>query len=233
MCGVECANYACLGKVTWPERNASKQLTIRIDDFVDRKPIAGATVKVCDVADAACANPRATTTTAMDGTAMIQLTQIKGGLDGYVEISGPMLATTLSFVRDPEPNKIFAISPLPIFGFRQSSINLIAASGGLTFDPNRGSVVFTAWQCVTTPAPGLKVSADKADGMSTTFYLAGGVPSTKADRTDRNGTGGVINIPPGPVAITTTLAATGAAHGKFTGVVRAGALTAVDIFPTP
>lgn len=232
-CTTECANFACLGKVVWPDRSATRAIPIQLVDFVTGSPMGGVTVKVCPLADAACANPRETVTTMMDGTTTVHLTEQKGGIDSYLEQSGPNVATVLSIVMDRDPELLFAIQPLSVNGVTTSSLGQIESASGYKFDPKRGLLGFRGVQCTRYPAPGLKGATDKADGMSGIFYLAGGLPSKTADRTDASGTGFLFNIPPGDTTLTTTLAATGATHGKYTVHVRAGALTLVTAVPTP
>jgi len=62
-----------------------------------------------------------------------------------------------------------------------------------------------AYDCTRRPAQGVRLSTEAADAASGSFYLIEKVPSLTAMATDASGRGGVINLFPGPVALTGSL----------------------------
>jgi hypothetical protein len=106
---------------------------------------------------------------------------------------------------------------------------------GLTNDPTRGHVGIGIGDCDGELAPGVIIAADSADGETIVAYDDGsGLSMADLSESTAAGIAVVLNLPPGEVTITGTVAATGEVIATRTAVVRPGAFTlAVPMSPVP
>lgn len=235
-CGAECANFACLGSVVWPAPTTpSYALELTLTELQSGAKIAGATVKVCKLDDAACAAPLSETTSDAEGVANVTAPSAKEGVAAYFEVSGASIMTTLFHVRYQDPATSLATGKLAPIVVGKSTFEGLTALAGVTPDASRGHVTFLAMDCAQFTAPGVSASVAAADASSTTAYIQpDGLPSTSATTTSTTGFAAVVNVPPGATTVRGTVAATKRDLGAPAPVVvRAGAITSINLVPSP
>jgi hypothetical protein len=227
-CAAECAEFSCVGKVTWAApTSATATMQFTVADYQSGTAINGATVKACGTSDATCATPLSMQTSDASGMVKLTVPTAPGGIGAYLEITANGYPVHLNYpwlAPDLNPDGANRVIPL-VSG---SLLPLLASSAGKTIDMTMAQVIFLAVQCVDYNAPGVSVSA----GSGTPIYIAGGLPSGTATATDASGAGAVLNVTP---ATSTTIASTlnGNKYGSVNVVTRAGAVTALNVVPTP
>jgi hypothetical protein len=233
-CGAPCAQFSCVGKVVHPApAKDTYSFTFTPKDFQTGKPIVGVTIKVCAKDDLTCASPLSTTTSDASGAAMITAKSSADGIDGYVEFSGAGIVPTISFFTFADPAKSFdGGSPSPLL-VSTTTFGLLTQVIGVTADPARGSLIFSGQDCNNFAVAGLSASFSTLDAQSTLAYISGGLPSKTATMTDSSGAGAALNLPPGPVDVTGTIAASGTAFSQQSVMIREGYLTSINLAPTP
>ena len=95
-----------------------------------------------------------------------------------------------------------------------------------------GHVAVVALDCLGNQAPNVRFSAKGISETSLWYALDGGGLSYDGP-TGSMGTAFFINVPPGPIEIDATAEATGQLSSHVTAVVRADALTEVNMAPSP
>ena len=92
-------------------------------------------------------------------------------------------------------------------------------------------MLLSAVNCSGAEAAGVSFqTANGGDaGSSVAFYAVGGLPSSKVSATDSAGYGGVVNVPPGTVAVTGKLT-DGRTLGTIS-LVNAGSITYSRMVP--
>lgn len=226
-CTNECANYRCVGNVVWPPpARPTVSLTIVATDYVKGAGVAGATVRICALADAACAAPLGGGTTDADGQLPVTLPTVPGGQGAFLEIAAPGYPQTLAYLARPADQALDGSTP-SISLVDDATIATLAASVSVTPDRSKATLLFVAYQCATFRAPGLTVDA----GSGTVAYQAGQELSVRAPTTDRSGSGVIFNVTPGATTILSTLKDRRYGSQRFT--TRAGAVTVVNVVATP
>ncbi len=229
--------FDCLGSVQWPAAKAAK-VTLGVS-FVDyaidgpKDPFTSAlSLKACAASDAGCANALATASTDGTGKASLSVSTGPSGFDGYVEATGADRMPLLAFFYPPVAADSDANQNQRGIASKKT-MDEIADAVGTTIDPTRGHVVLRARNCTNLGVvEGARFTFSTADGKSVGFGYQGGRPKAGAT-TDTTGLGGAINLPPGPVTVRASLAASGKFFGSYTLVVRAGTLTSTSAPPTP
>jgi len=193
--------WACLGRVIWPPPEPRKALvTLRLRDLVTEAPVAGVEAKLCHKLDYFCERPLAT---GLVSNAFGDLvTEVDTGFDGYVELSAPDKLPGLFFFFPPIDGDR-EVANLPVIGARD-----LVLFGNLSGRPalsGRGHVMLGAYDCIWRPAPGVQLTTEAADVAIRSFYLIEKVPSVTAMATDASGRGGIMNLFPGPAALTGSL----------------------------
>lgn len=233
-CGAECAEFSCIGGVTWgPPSVATVDVTLRSLDFQTGTPWVGISVKMCAKSDPECAAPLDQKTTDAKGQATFSIPTEPGGYGAFLEFTGDKVAPSLGMYGHTDQEFFFGQKNVDVPIFSQSTFNLFLSAGGVKADPERGTVSFGMEDCNGNRIAGLTPSASTADAQSTTLYVKGSLPTKNATATDVSGLVGVVNLPPGPVELTGTIAKTGQVFGKIKTQVRKGFITMMDINPSP
>ena len=232
-CGPACGSIGCVGAVTLPAPAATTYtFSLVAKDYQTGNAVAGATIKVCDAADTACATPSATFTTAANGSVMVTAPSSASGLAGYLEVSGTGVVTTLEFAQFANPAAAVG-SGLNAIIVSTATLSTITNLLGAMSDPTRGHIFFNSADCTGGAIGGIRVAATTTDTESVTAYIAGGIPSKTAMSTDHTGLGGILDVPAGPVTVSSQIASTSTRFGSEDVFVRAGAVTSVNVVPTP
>jgi hypothetical protein len=235
-CASDCnigEHWDCLGYVGWPFPKATEmtvQLTVK--DASNGQPVGRVHVDACT--ELACTVPVASATTDASGVAslpMPHLTSGTYGFRGYFQLSSPDIYPTLYFPAFPVSEPVAKLT-----------INLatpaewagdVALAGAKT-DPARGHISVTAYDCYLNRARGLVFSAAGIDAETQVRYLNGTQFDPSVTETDFTGLAIFVNVPTGAtITLRATPLSTGTTSGTTQVFTRPGALSLVDLVPTP
>jgi hypothetical protein len=227
--------WGCLGHVVAPTPDPTKTVTLKEQVILalDKSPVAGATIDVCDKLDIDCVgmnplDPKGLTTDA-NGYVTFNVAQ---GFDGFVRITDPTIMDSRVFVGRPilTPPNVKAIEVL-----RPMDYSLLATVAKQTVDMNRGTAIVLAFDCQGDSGAGVSFKCAAADSETQVFYLINMAPNTPpaATATDVDGFGGFFNLPVG-AAIVESYRGGGAQYiGQSSFDVLAYTISYVLVAPTP
>ncbi len=232
--------WSCVGRVAWAAaKSPTVRLTIEVSDYLRGTLFANADVSVCGPQDVDCMTPKAHGTTDVNGRVVLTVPNVPDnagfGLDGYVQVKSPEIMTWLRYWGFPlsEPQAFFVNDAYQNFAIQVLTPTVYAQylqSFGATFDPNTGSIVANANDCLGHISPGVQFTTTSSDLATRAYYAF----STTATATDATGIAAIGPIPPGVVDITATPVGLMKPSSVMRGVVvRANAVTAVTMGPTP
>jgi hypothetical protein len=197
-------------------------------------PLAGITMKICDVQNPAVCNPFDQATTDDYGTATLTLLQDPGlpATPSYFEYSAPNILTELIYQGFPFSERVATFGGVAVLD--APGLDALAAQAGVTIDQTRGVLSMTTGDCDGVPAPGVSFTATGIDEKSMLVYYSNGEFTAQAHETDAHGQGVYLNVPPGTVTVTAfPKSLQGKPSGQVTVSVRAGALTFAFADPQP
>lgn len=232
-CNPVCNDFTCIGKVVWPNpAQSSYSMKLYPVDFVTRKTIPNALVRVCPAGDANCTTPSAMGTTDATGMVTLNVPVVASGISGYLEISEPNYMTTLSFLGHTDKLSYWANGIIAPYIVSKAVFAQLIGAVGVTASPTRGHLGFLTEDCGGILSSGISVATSNADAQSIKAYSVAGVPSKTATQTDASGFGFIANVPSGAATVTSTR--NGARMGSDDGVLfRAGSVTTINVAPTP
>jgi len=226
--------WGCLGNVVEPVPDPTKKVSITEQlTHTDQSPVTMATVDVCAKLDLDCTStdpnyPKGLTPGA-DGSLTFSVIQ---GFDGFIRISGPLIMDSRVFVGRPIVAQPAVKSVRLIL---TSEYGLLAGYAHQTVDPTRGTAILYEVDCSGLAAGGVSFASPNADSKSEPFYLINQFPTIAptATATDKDGFGGIFNMPVGPAVASSTRASDGKAIGQSSFGVLANTISYVQIAPTP
>lgn len=228
---LEPADWSCVGNLEpYPSPTDDEAILDRtIEGFLTGSPLPDLTVKVCERDDTTCDDAIDEQITDAEGKVILTIPLIDDGFTGYFDIHGENIAW-LSFT-----------SRTLTEGFRggegivsTGELNALAALVSTTVDPERGHMAVTVDDCPDGGDPvGVQIEVSSADGDTTFAYFEDGLPSVEATETDASGIVGVINVPPGPVTVTTKHAEDGSTIDTYELFVRKGTVSGIYTPPRP
>ncbi len=224
--------WGCLGNVPNPTPNPDLKVSFSVQlQTLEQDPVSEATVDVCDKVDLNCTstNPSYPKGIKPDGMGNVTLT-VPQGFDGFVRVTSPETLDARVFVGRPlmAPPNVKAVRLI-----QPSDYQTLIAYAGLKLDMTRGTAIFLVEDCSTNGAAGVTFACSTADAESQSFYLINQDPIIKANATDADGFGGVLNLPVGSSIGSATLADGGAYVGQTTFDVLAYTISYALITPTP
>ena len=234
-CSKPCQEMRCLGTVG-PATPGAPTLAVTIvpTDFQTGKSVANATIKQCKRTDLGCETPIETQTTNALGEATFAAVAAGGaGLDDYFEMTEAAYEPTLWFSVASGSFQVTEGMRLETRFIAKETWSLLTGVIAAAPDATRGHVAFLAQTCTGAGAAGVSVKADATDAATTSAYIDGGLPSTKAKETDTSGAGAFVNVLPGPVVLTGKLVSSGSVVGTTTVFARAGFITTTNVIPGP
>lgn len=219
----ECVSrWACVSEEpVAPSTEAIEVSVLVATSFGEAMP--GVPGKACRSIDPSCGSPVLEATT--DASGLFHLT-LPAGFTGYLEVVYEPFFPVLYYF----PAPLQAGTMLPVLNLTPAE--LIAGLGlavGAAPDPERGHVLLSLKSCLGA-APGVHLSAPKADDKTITYYVQGGIPSADRDATTEDGSGGFLNFLPGNAAIELSAGAI-ESLGSLSLTVRPGYITAVSFDP--
>ncbi len=228
-------DWTCLGNVHWPDASTGSEiLTVPYVNAITSSAIPGIWVEPCQKLDPTCAHPLSEAGITDD--AGIVTFSVPSGYDGYLLSLWDASLPALMYVNPPILQNT-TVPWLPMIPTNDLSA-LAAAIGpvdgaALTLNPERGLVMLIAYDCATVPAAGVSFSLSPPAPSSTLVYSVGGFPSLTATSTDSSGGAVIVNVPPGAVTITATLAPGHPIIETANGFSEAGDFTLLNLVPTP
>jgi hypothetical protein len=156
-------------------------------------------VRACAQRDVNCTAPL-TANIPLDAQGWVDL-PLFDGFDGYLEITGPQIVSTLLFYQDPlSAESRRDTTPLGVV--ETALLPMLTAAIGTPQDPALGLVYLRAFDCNNDPALGVKYTIDKP---SVPWYFVAGLPSSAVTETEGSGLGGFINVPLGITVVDAAL----------------------------
>ncbi len=219
--------WSCIGHVPAPASTGMVAYKAQLLDLITVDPVTkGLTVELCNKLDPTCAS--ALKTTSPDAMGWIYAT-VAPDFEGYFDITdttGTYIPTLLfmDLVADPENTDVLLISKGVESG--------LSTSAGVPVDPTDGLVLVRTADCTRARTAGVSVSLSPK-GKQTGFYLINSSPVLSATSTDASGNAGFVNVAPGTVVLTATVAAGHEELGQVTTLVRAGTMSYQTLRPTP
>jgi hypothetical protein len=221
--------WSCVGQLSWPPAESRKfNVTIHIRDLITEDATPNVTARLCRKVDTMCAQPVPGEFT---GNSLGDLLlRVDGGFDGYVEIKAPDKMPGLYFFYPPvAEDREIPFVPL----FHPAILNQFAMLGMKTTLPDRGHVILITYNCLHSPAEGVRLVSANADDKSSTFYVNKGLPNLAATETDSSGRAGFINLPAGSANVASELVSDGRQIAYVSVLVRPSAITYLSLVPSP
>lgn len=237
-------SWQCLGKVVFPKPDpvdaSLLSLALRFVDINNPKMfITDLTVSACGRLDPECMSPVAKVNgSGMDPT--LYKVDVPFAFDGFFQAiytapTGPDAGPDLDYM----PLLVFIVPPITtpsipmgmggIPMFRRPAYNFIVNSFGEPADPDAGHIFSFAQDCKQDAAAGATAELDTDAGRL--FYFSANQPTLMRTETDPGGQLGFINVPTGLRILTVQIRTV--RTSSVVVLVRAGALTFVNLPPTP
>lgn len=224
--------FACIAAPTPFARSESASVTLRVRlvDPATASAWAGASVKACHRDDATCAVALGEATTVADGLVTLVLPAGRRGFDGYLEITGSGLQSTLAHI-DP-PLRVDAASAVDLAVPARDALAAAAAAAGVTFDPELAHARAVMLDCDGLPAEavGIFFEGGFIGGVTKTWYAdaPSGVLATQA-----GGLAGGFNLMAGSTVVNGNVRAlTKGRYGRLHMFLRAGWLSIGTVHPS-
>jgi hypothetical protein len=197
-----------------------------VRDTVTQKPKVGFSVRLCRKLDVACSDS-VSATALTDDQGMVAL-KAPAAFEGYARFEGGDAIPGMYFFNPPVARDLPTIT---VSLSNSATTAGLAALTGATQEPTRGLVLASAMDCTGVAAAGIKLASNAEDSSSRAFYAADGLPNGDATQTDDAGYGGIVNVSPGSITLTGTLASTGREIDRVTVLVQAGMMTITTLVP--
>lgn len=217
------SRWACVGHVEPTPIGESFTASIRLVDLLAAEPVTDASVQLCKKLDPLCSVPVQTLAPDADGAVSAG---VQSDFRGFFSIEAPGYVPTLFFIDTGG-----VTGALNVAMFTPEASNALNQTITPDIDPEGGFVNVVMHDCEDQRAPGVHFEIAPDDGV-TPFYAIGSSVSGTATETDVTGNGGFINVPPGTVTLTATLAETGEVLSVETTLIRKATLTYQAMRPT-
>ena len=207
-------------------------VTLHLQDIQTQQPLAGVQARLCRKSDVHCTEPAAEAV----------LSDALGVVRFAIDFEEPTqkFAGFVQLLRDDLVPALYVFNPPIEHAVDLAAVQLLSESGaeilarqiGASVEPQRGSLLLSAFDCNGEPAAGVMVSTDDADEQAAPFYSAAGLPVTDASATDTSGYAGLVNVSPGTIAVTGRLALNQRSLGTVSLPIQAGSITYSRMVPS-
>lgn len=232
----------CAGAVTWSAQDLSRKVRIRrrFIKLIGEAPIVDLHVLACSSVDPECTSPYAEGRTDAKGDVILD---VPFAFRGYLHM--PEAPSTFSdmmphlYAIYPPPEKDTDLSVEPRTGTSPilvslGELNILLAQVGASVDPALGHLSAQVYDCLGNPLAGANVRSNTRDPKTIQYYYSGNnTPSLTAEATNETGVTGMLNLPPGVIGFDVTVPAIGKKFGTYSVLFKKGAVTIVDMAPTP
>jgi hypothetical protein len=193
--------------------------------------VGGVAVTACALFDRSCTWPLAHARADDLGLVTLNVPGGLGAFNGYLEVSGPAMATNLVFVAGRRPAAGSTAVDLEVY--TPTALGITATLAGVTLDPQRGVVRVDAHDCADAAARGIAVVISTSGAGTVTAYSTGGGAALSPDALATDDTGVVFGFgaPEGSLGIAARQTGTGEPVGGAFAFARAGAVSLVDVRP--
>jgi hypothetical protein len=201
--------------------------SFKVVEFVSQMAPANVSAIACRDNDIGCTEPAGMFTDTA-GTGLVEFDLPRGFL-GFFQVNSSALPA-ISYLTKPI-NEDTMDRPLQVPA--QSTVDLLAAVSGLTFEPSKGMALVEAFDCMSNPAGG--VHFEESSSSATPFYIVDHTPNRDVnvsvyDMVNNVADGGFINIEPSFVSFTARWGVGGPVLGSFNAHIVAGTVTFVDMY---
>lgn len=220
------SDWSCVGAVELPEpmqATASVDLMILLPEGPTE-----VTYEACGRDDVACDAPLGTVVSARGETVALDVPLGAEGFDGYFQVSIEGFPDQLYYPR----HTITGDDAVEITGWSTEFLGSLVGD----LDPERGTIVSFVYACDGAAGKGARMASDLADDASEVVYDALTFPegplAPAASGSGRFGMAAITHHPVGYATTTVDLPVAGTVAQRSVHV-RAGALTQVDVEPSP
>lgn len=232
-CAKECERgkqWACVGNASRPvtsEHDAS--LSIQVMNSAFTAPLANTQVHACDVLSSDCVPPLATGTSGPDGWVTLGIS-VSGSFRGYLDFTGPANMPNLFYQELAGSVPRDETFPFQVGLISAPTVAFLGQAVHVPIDPARAILFAQALDCELNFASGVSFTASGGDGSTVAWYFANGLPHIDTSQTDGNGGGGFVNLPPGLITVTASVASIGVV-GTASVWTRPNTITTVVLTP--
>jgi hypothetical protein len=221
------SDYTCVGSVPSPiYGTGNSKAIVWLRDYGTGDVIPGVEVKVCAIGDAPCTDPVDEGTTDIVG---IWPLDVPKWSPYFYDVAAPTgFVPTLFFEYLPPAPPGFERILTPMGA---TEVDSILGAMGVSPAAMTGFVAVRAFDCKNTLAVGLTFAVEL--GNPTVGYWKAGTFSSNEDATTEDGFALMANVPAGTATVTAVRAATGEEIASRVVHVREGAVSFVDVDPTP
>ena len=224
--------WSCLGRANAQRRdNGPFPVTLHIEDILSQKPLAGVEARLCRKLDVNCDNPLSDPVVSGDDGVVgfdVWVEDPELGFMGYVLLTRDDVMPGLYFFNPPIDRSV----EVPAVQLaKQAVASVLVQQVGLPYEPERGLILLSAFDCEGEPTAGVMLQMDEAHQGAAPFYSVNGLPASTATATDSSGYGGVINAPAGTIALTGRLEDGERVVGKVSLLVKPGSITYSRMVP--
>jgi hypothetical protein len=231
--------WSCVGSVSYPLTvPGPADIKLTITDSQTSDPFKRISVRACPAGtDRMCTNPPGMGTTDDGGNVALTLPVVRNagyGFSGYFDITIPTAPSGsqeyLFFLSYPLSVQH---ATLGITLYSPTELANFVASASYVPDPTRGTLLVTANDCLSIPAPNVTFVASGTDDKTKEVYQEGSLLNVQATATDRSGAVVFLNAPAAPITVYAKPAPLGGAiSSKVDVFVKPGALSIVQAIPT-
>lgn len=200
-------------------------VTLRVQDVLEGTPMSGVEARLCPNYDVNCENPETATVTSDEfGVVRFEIRPRNPslGFTGFVLLTRADLMPGMFFFSRPIDR---AVDIPAVQLLSPAAVGILTQRVGSRFDPERGLVLVSTMDCEDEPADGVSLTTDDTDELSSSFYSVVGSPTAAAIATDKSGYAGLLNVPPGRIAVTGRLDMDGRILRTISLYVKAGSIT--------
>jgi hypothetical protein len=220
-------NWTCLDEARVevtpivPER---VRILVPFVDVVTGQQVPNVEVRACERLDTECQTPSATGVSNEAGEADLRL---PGGFNGYLRWQATDIYPTMFFIGSP----LIADAILPVNVISPAVFEGLNAQFRSIALEDRTAVVVNVKNCSGAPAAGVNLSVPDGDAATRVFYIVDGLFPPSQTETTVAGLARVINVPPGNISISGSLA-DGREMGRVTVLTQPGVATVTNLRPT-
>lgn len=224
-CDAECqwgTDWRCVGAYTIPEPTADTAIRrLELVNAATNATIDGVEITGCESEE--CLNPLPADGPTIDGIATVE---VPTGFTGHLEFRHDDYVTHRAYSSLPTVSDVREWFPM----LPNAVLSVLEDQMGTTFEPARGLVLVTGYDCSSSWVMGATMTLSTADQQTVLGYFGGiGIDPHLTSTVDM-GSALFANVPVGPTMATVKDAA-GRAVGVAGGQVVAGQLTHLEVYP--
>ena len=183
----------------------SSVLTLHLMDLPTQRPLAGVETRLCGSDDTECEAPLSDILLSDDhgDVALAIDSHAAADFNSFVLLTAPALMPARYFLGRSLPQG----GRMTVQLLNQADTGVLGDHMGIPFEPERGIVLLSVFDCHDKAGPGVALAGDQNDELTRQFYVVDGLPATTtaASATDRSGHAGFFNAKPGTLVVSARL----------------------------